>query len=250
MKITYVIIEDEERSRNVLKKMVEKHFPQMILLGVSDGVDSGVKLIKKVNPSLVFMDIQLKDGSGFDILMELGKISAKIIFTTAYDSYAIKAFKFSALDYLLKPIEINELINSINRLEEYSLNNQHYRIDSLIQNMNTGFESPPILTISTLKSIDFVKVNEILRCQAEGAYCKLILKDGKTHLISKVIKEFEFLLKDHGFFRVHQSHLVNISEINKFIKSESVIVMNDNTHIGVSKSRKDAFLKYMSNLSV
>ena len=250
MKVTYVIIEDEERSRNVLKKMIEKHFPQMQLLGVSDAVDSGVSLIRKTKPSLIFMDIQLKDGSGFDILKALGKIPSKIIFTTAYDSYAIKAFKFSALDYLLKPIEINELVESVNRLNVQSLSHQNHRIDSLIKNINSNNESSPILTISTLKSIEFVKVNEILRCQAEGAYCKLILKNGKTHLVSKVIKEFEFLLQDHGFFRVHQSHLVNVSGVKQYIKSDSVVVMNDGTHIGVSKSRRESFLKHMARLSV
>ena len=247
---TYTIIEDEERSRNVLKKMIEKHFPNMTLVGVSEGVDSGVRLIKKKNPDLIFMDIQLKDGSGFDILMELGKITSKIIFTTAYDAYAIKAFKFSALDYLLKPIEINELLESINRMEEQSQLNQHHRIDSLINNINRNNDSSPILTISTLRSIEFIRVNEILRCQAEGAYCKLIIKDGRSHMVSKVIKEFEYLLSDHGFFRVHQSHLVNVSEIKKFIKSDSVVVMKDGTHIGVSKSRKESFLSFMSKLSL
>ncbi|NNF34753.1 MAG: response regulator transcription factor [Saprospiraceae bacterium] len=250
MKITYVIIEDEERSRNVLKKMIGKHFPQMVLLGVADAVDSGVKLIKKVNPDLIFMDIQLKDGSGFDILTELGNIPSSIIFTTAYDSYAIKAFKFSALDYLLKPIEINELLESINRLEEQSNLNQHHRIDSLIKNINRNSESSPILTISTMKSVEFVKVNDILRCQAEGAYCKLIMKDGKTYMVSKVIKEFEYLLHDYGFYRVHQSHLVNIEEIKQYLKSDGVVVMNDGSHIGVSKSRKDSFLQYMAKLSL
>ena len=250
MKITYVIIEDEERSRNVLKKMIDKHFPDLILLGASDGVDEGIKLIKKENPELIFLDIQLKDGSGFDILKGLGKISSWIIFTTAYDSYAIKAFKFSALDYLLKPIEINELVGSINRIQQKSDINQHQRIDSLINNINNHQNSPPILTISTLKSMEFIPINQILRCQAEGAYCKLILKNGKTHMVSKVIKEFEFLLKDHGFFRVHQSHLVNTSGVRQFIKSDSVVVMNDGTNIGVSKSRKDSFLQYMSEMSL
>ena len=104
----------------------------------------------------------------------------------------------------------------------------------------------PILTKSTLRSIEFIRVNEILRCQAEGTYCKLIIKGGKAHMASKIIKEFEYLFSHHGFLRVHQSHLVNISEIKKFIKSDTVVVMNDETHIGVSKSRKESFLSYRS----
>ena len=199
---------------------------------------------------LILMDIQLKDGSGFDILKNLGNINSKIIFTTAFDNYAIKAFKFSALDYLLKPIEINELKASVKRLEENELIQQTYQINNLISNLEKPNTEPPLLMVSTVKNYEFLKINEIIRCKAEGAYSEVILKDGTKYIVSKVIKEFEFLLKEHGFIRVHQSHLININEVKRYIKADNLIVMNDGSNISVSKSRKEGFLNKIKERSL
>lgn len=250
MEITVVIIEDEERSRNVLKKMVAKHCPNLKILGEADDVDKGIEIINQYKPMLIFMDIQLKDGSGFDILKNLGKINSKIIFTTAFDNYAIKAFKFSALDYLLKPIEINELVNSVKRLEESELMQQTYQIDNLISNLEKPQNEPPLLIVSTIKNFEFLNINEIIRCKAAGAYSEVFMKDHSKYIVSKVIKEFEFLLKEHGFIRVHQSHLINLREVKRYIKGDNLIVMNDDSLISVSKSRKEGFLKGIRERSI
>jgi two-component system LytT family response regulator len=199
---------------------------------------------------VIFLDVQIYDGSGFDILEKLGDVNSSVVFTTAFDQYAIKAFKFSAIDYLLKPIDIHELKAAVKKVastNDRSLGQE--KIHNLLSNINQKDE-PPVLLVSTNESTEFVRLGEILHCEAHGAYTMLHMLDTKPILVSRVIKEFEHLLKEYGFFRVHQSHIINLKEIRKYIKPDNCILMRDGTRIQVARSRKEEFFDAMKTLQL
>ena len=237
-----VIIEDEERSRIVLQSLIETYSPEIQIVGDADSVNTGLKLIKQVDPELIFMDIRIIGGTGFDILERLDNPSAGVVFTTAYDQYALKAFKFSAIDYLLKPIDVEELKNAVKRAlnsQDKWLNNQ--KIESLLSNIKSGHEKNPIMLVSTMDTVEFINIKEIIHIKAEGAYSTIYKQDGSQLTASKVIKEYEHLLNDHFFYRVHQSHLINVRFIDKFLKRHQCFLMTDGTKIQLARSRKEDF---------
>lgn len=247
--IRATIIEDEERSRNVLENLISTYCPDVEVIDMADGVKTGVEALLREQPDVLLLDVQLKDGTGFDVLEQVKPLKSAIIFTTAYDQYALKAFKFSAIDYLLKPIDIDELKGAIQRVAEpdEKLMND-YKVQNLLSNLRRQPDEDPVLLVSTMETIEFIRIEDIARCEAKGAYCMLHLRDSKPLLVSKVIKEFEFLLKDFNFYRVHQSHLVNLKEIRKFIKSHSSLVMRDGTEIQLARSRKDGFFEELNKI--
>ncbi len=249
--IKSIIIDDEERSRIVLQYLLTTYCPEIEVVATADSVKTGVSVIQKNEADLIFLDIQLTDGTGFDILERIGDINASIIFTTAYDKYAVKAFKFSAVDYLLKPINIDELkaaLKKISVLEEHFF--RKHKIQHLLSNLKRPPSEAPVLLISSLKSVEFVRIIEIIRCEANGAYSTLYLKDGTSHMVSRVIKELEFLLKEYSFFRVHQSHLINLKEVRQFLKPDNCLVMRDGTKIQLAKSRKDNFFSALNKIKL
>lgn len=242
-----VIIEDEIRNQLMLKQLVEENCPNVEILGYAETVEEGKDLIESHQPDLVFLDIQLKDGTGFDLLLALGNNAPYVIFTTAYDQYALKAFKFSAIDYLLKPIIPDELIQAIKKVESESIQSQKVSIKNLLNNLKEG-NNEPLLTISGVSKVEFVKVGEILRIEASGAYSMIILSNGESHTVSKVIKEYQELLSDHNFFRIHQTHLINIRKVKRYIKGDHVVVMEDGKELPVARNRKDEFLKTIGRI--
>jgi len=173
-----------------------------------------------------------------------------VIFTTAYDHYALKAFKFSAIDYLLKPIDIEELKAAVKKA---SPDNKHDEDQYKIQNLLTNLKNPnedPVLLVSTSEAVEFVRIRDIIRCEAQGAYTQLFLRDHKPVMVSKIIKDFEFLLTDYGFYRVHQSHLINLKEVRKFVKAENYLLMRDGAQIQLARSRKDEFFNVLNKVQV
>lgn len=249
--IRTVIIEDEERSRTVLQNMLGTYCPELEVVDVAASVEDGVKAIRQSQPELLFLDIQLTDGTGFDILEQLDYANIAVIFTTAYDQYAIKAFRFSAVDYLLKPIDIDELKTAIQKItapQHMSLAQQ--KLEHLLANIRRSPEDDPVLLVSTMDSIEFVNIRDILRCEADGAYCTLIMKDGTSVMVSKVIKEFEMLLQDYGFYRVHQSHIINMREIRKFSRPDNALIMRDGKKIQLARSRKEQFFDALNKVKV
>jgi two-component system LytT family response regulator len=245
-----VIIEDEERSRIVLQNLLETYCPEVEVVGTADSVSSGVKVLRLLNPDIVFLDIQIGGGTGFDVLDKMDQVQTAVIFTTAYDQYALKAFKFSAIDYLLKPIDIEELRNAVRKA---SNSNQSIMRQYQIQNLLSHIKNPdeaPVLLVSTIDAVEFIRIQDITRCEAQGAYTQLFLKENKPVMVSKVIKEFEFLLQDYGFFRVHQSHLVNLKEVRKFVKPENYLLMRDGAQIQLARSRKDEFFNALNKVQV
>ncbi len=245
-----VIIEDEERSRIVLQNLLETYCPEVEIAGMADAVTSGIKLLREEQPDIVFLDVQIGGGTGFDILDKMEDLHAAVIFTTAYDHYALKALKFSAIDYLLKPIDIEELKVAVRKagLNSDSVEDQ-YKIQNLLSNLKNPTQDP-VLLVSTMEAVEFVRIVDIVRCEAEGAYTNLYLRDQRPILVSKVIKEFEFLLQEYGFYRVHQSHLINLKEVHKYVKSDNYLLMRDGAQIQLARSRKEEFFKVLHKVQL
>lgn len=245
-----IIIEDEERSRIVLQNLLETYCPEVEVVATADSVTSGVRELRMHNPDIVFLDIQISGGTGFDVLDKMDQLQTSVIFTTAYDQYALRAFKFSAIDYLLKPIDIEELKSAIRKATNSS---QTTMRKQQIQNLLAHIKNPdetPVLLVSTIDAVEFVRIQDIIRCEAEGAYTRLMLRDNKPLMVSKVIKEFEFLLQEYGFYRVHQSHLVNLKEVRKFVKTDNYLLMRDGAQIQLARSRKEEFFNALNKVQL
>jgi len=230
-----IVIDDVENARKTLIQDLQDYCPDVIIAGEAEGVISGAKLIKEVKPDLVFLDIQMNDGSGFDLLEILPEINFKLIFTTGSDAYAIKAFRFSAVDYLLKPIDPDQLQQAVNKTSAGT----EINFKTLKKNLADGHH---ILALNSQEKINVVKVNEIVRCEASGSYTLFFMNDGEQILVTRTLKEFDSILGESGFIRVHQSHLVNIDFVREFVKKDGgYLLLNDQNEIPVS-SRKRAYL--------
>jgi two-component system LytT family response regulator len=245
-----VIIEDEKRSRETLTGLIKLYCNQVELIGEADGVHSGLKLIRDKNPDLVFLDIQMPDGSGFKLLELLGNIKFDVIFTTAYDQFAIKAFKYSALDYLLKPIYPDDLIEAVKKaLDKKEKLNLKPNIDTLLDNIKKPENEPPKIVLSTSDKINIVKINEIIRCESDNYYTIYYFVNGGKLLVSKTLKENEEMLSEHNFIRPHKSHLVNVAHIKGYLKSDGgYIIMSDESRIPVSRRKKEKILNIINHI--
>lgn len=235
-----LIIDNEVTSRTVLRKMIEKYCPQLTVIGEASSTATASEFIAKQHPDLVFLDIEMPDGSGFDLLKHFPQKSFHVIFTSAYDQYALKAIKYNALDYLLKPIDINELIKAVEKVtNSATLNSKNPALQpSIPTNKRIG--------ISTKTGVEFIYIEDIVRCEADGSYTKLFMKNNKNMLATGKIKGFEEVLANHQFVRVHNSHLININFIEQYIRGEGgFAIMSDKGHVPISRRKKDSFLKYL-----
>jgi len=240
-----LIVEDEKKSREVLKGLLEHYCPEVTVAGMAETVPKGVEMILAEKPDIVFLDIEMQSATGFDLLQQLEAFDFEVIFTTAYERYALKAIKFNALDYLLKPIDIGELQQAVKKaVEKRSRQPQNKNLESLFQYIRQNRSQR--IAISTSEGIIYLETDQIIRCEAQGAYTQFFLKDRSKILASKNLKEFESLLKDHHFFRVHNSHLININEVLKYVKTEGgYIEMKDGSKVAISQNRKDEFMELM-----
>lgn len=244
--IRTLIIDDEENNRERLARMITDHFPNISIIGEADGVESGVKAIEKLRPELVLLDIKMADGDAFDLLSKVDKIFFRIIFITAHEEYALKAFKFSALDYLLKPVLVENLRTAFERAENQLLADLKLQLSNLQSNL----QSPKHKTIVLRSSdkISLVDISEIVRCESDWNYTRFFTKEGKKYMVSCPIKEYEEILEEHGFFRIHKSHIVNISCIDSFDKKEDSLILKDETRLPVSRRRKNELLEIFNRL--
>jgi len=245
--IKAVIIDDEMKSREVLSDLLNEYCPGIEVVGMGDSVETGVAIIQSTDPNLVFLDIEMQTGTGFDLLEKLGRTDFHVVFTTAYEQYALKAIKFSALDYLLKPIDVKELKTAISKIKAKETSNEEsLKIKQLIKNFSNIH--PPKITLATADSLVFTSVDEIVRCEAQGAYTTFHLKDKKPILVSKNLKEYQMLLEEFNFFRIHHSHLINLNEIEKIIKADGgSVLMSDGSTVGISTSKKQDFMIALRN---
>jgi len=246
--IQAVIIDDEKKCVSLLKHLVDNYCPEIQVVAVAHSALEGIAIIKTWKPGLVFLDIEMPDKTGFELLNSLQDIDFQVIFTTAYDHYAIKAIRFSALDYLLKPIDLNDLKEALLRLDKkQSTANRLNNIDMLVQNIRSLQPNFSKITLSTQEGLVILQVNEIVYCQASGAYTLFFLKNKEKVTASRILKEYEDLLKEHNFFRVHNSWLVNMNEIRKYVKGDGgYVVMSNGDEVQVSKRKKDEFLEILN----
>ncbi|MDD3687396.1 MAG: LytTR family DNA-binding domain-containing protein [Bacteroidales bacterium] len=238
-----VVIDDELNGRNIVKSFLEKYCDGVNVIGEADGVESGVECIIENNPDLVFLDIQMQDGTGFDLLEKLPKRNFKLVFVTSFDHYAIKAFKFSAVDYILKPVDPDQLVEAVEKVKAMApADNVESKIDVLISNIN----SLEKIALPSMDGIRFVKINEIIRCESDNNYTLFYLTSKEKILVSKTLKDFEILLSGSKFYRVHKSHLVNLKFISKYIPGEGgYLILEDGSHVDVSRRKKEGLMQIL-----
>ena len=243
-----VIIDDETKARSALVNLLKKNCPDVTVIADADGVKSGCDTIRRNHPDLVFLDIQLKDGTGFDMLQEVAPINFKVIFSTAYNDYAIKAFKFSAVDYLLKPINAKELIDAVEKTKQMvQKENMEMKMNILLSNHQSHEKK---IVFKTTDSFYVANIKDIVRCEADGNYTNIHLNDGKKILISKSLKEFDDMFAGQGFFRVHQSHLINLSFLDRVKRGlrGGDVYMKDSSVIPIAFTRKHELMKILQEL--
>ncbi len=245
-----VIAEDEERSREMLRKMVEMFCPEVTIVGVAESVARAVEVIRETKPDIILMDIELRPGKCFEIFPQLDSLDFEVIFTTAYKNYAIEAIKYGALDYLLKPIDMNELSLAINKAcRKRKGREENTGLKQFLKDYRSA--SHQRISLHTTDGIVYAVVDQIVRCEAKGAYTTIFLKDGNRHMTSKNLGEYESMLADHDFFRTHHSHLVNLTEVAKYKNTDGGFVeMKDGAEVPVAQRRKDEFLEKMKNFTL
>jgi two-component system, LytTR family, response regulator len=248
--IKAIIVDDEKMSRETLRRMLEKYCPSVEVTAEADGYRKGIEQIRKFNPDVVFLDIQMPDGSGFRLLEEFEEIDFEIIFTTAFDQFAIKAIKYSALDYLLKPIIPQDLVDAVTKAEKKRSESRRKKsLDVLVETAPPQDESSQKIILSTAEMIHVINVDDIIRCESDNYYTYFFFIDGRKLLVSKTLKENEELLSNHNFIRPHKSHLVNVKYIKSFIRQEGgYIIMTDGSKIPVSRRKKDKIMETLFNL--
>lgn len=243
--IRSVIVEDEKKSSELLATMLKRYCPAIDVQGIAESVSEGEEMIRKVKPELVFLDVEMGDGNGFDLLKKLGDLHFDLIFTTASDQYAVKAIKYSALDYLLKPIDPEELQRAVDRISDRKQDTRTIEnLKFLLQNFRRDDERFTRITLPTGAGYELVNVKDIIRCEAEGNYTNFFIEGKKKLLVSASLKHYEDLLPADDFIRVHHHHLININHVVRYLKSEGgYAVMSDGTEVEVSRRKKDAFLQ-------
>ncbi|QBZ97360.1 LytR/AlgR family response regulator transcription factor [Flavobacterium sangjuense] len=247
-----VVIDDIENIRKKNIAIIKSSCPSIAVIGQADSVESGAKIVKQLSPDLVFLDVEMPDGTGFDMLQKLAPINFKVIFITGYEDFAIKAFRFSAIDYLLKPLDANDLVEAVKKAED-SLNKEVFEMK--LNNLFTNLERPKNLQKLILKTADriySVNIQDIVNCESDKNYTTFHFINAPKLIVSTNLKEYETLLTPYNFFRTHQSHLINMAYFDHFIKSEggNTIVMKNKIAIPLSVRKKEEFLILLENLQV
>lgn len=242
-----IVIDDIEAIRKKNSTIIKSSCQNITIIGQADSVESGIKLIKQLSPDIVFLDVEMPDGTGFDLLQKLSPITFKVIFVTGYEDFAIKAFRFSAIDYLLKPLDTNELIEAVKKAED-SMSKEVF--DMKLNNLFTNLERPKNLQKLILKTADkiySVNVQDIVNCESDKNYTTFNFINAPKLVVSTNLKEYEILLTPFNFFRTHQSHLINMSYFDHFIKTDggNTIVMKNKTTIPLSVRKKEEFLQLL-----
>lgn len=245
--ITAIIIDDEKNAQEVLAWQIKQYCPQIELLGCAGNVADGIKMIHETDPQLLFLDIEMPVQNGFDLLEAFENPNFDIIFTTAYNQYAIKAFKFSAFDYLLKPIDADDLKNAVIRYagkKGHSVKEQLKVLAAQLQ-----YKSPNRIAIPSNDGLMMVKPEQIVRCESESNYTKVFLDTKQKIVVAKTLKDMEDVLTGFGFYRIHHSHLVNLTHVQSYIRSDGgYVMMSDGTHITVARNRRSGFIDQFSKI--
>ena len=245
-----IIIDDEKFCVEVLEELISTHCTQIEICATCQSGEEGIASIDRHKPDLVFLDIEMPRMNGFDMLKKIIPFHFDVIFTTAYDNYAIRAFKYSALDYLLKPIDADDLKGAIEKyLHPKVQRNYAAQIDLLIENIK-HFNPSLIhrIAIPTVEGLIMLPINDIIYCEANSSYTIIHLVKKEKIVSAKTLKEYEELLEAHNFFRVHNSHLINLNFVEKYIKGDGgYVIMSDQSTIGVSRTRRESFVARLQN---
>jgi two-component system LytT family response regulator len=241
--IRSIIVDDELKSRESLKILIEDFCQGVSVHALCQNIGEAVTAIDQIKPDLVFLDIQLQRETGFDLLTRYKDFDFEVVFTTAYSEYAIKAFKFSAIDYLLKPIDIEELKRAIEKVEKHKGDTVTDRLQQLLQNLRKSPSENFKLALPTADGLVFVKVDDILYCEASSNYTEIFMTDNRKYMVSRTLKEYDDMLSEQNFFRIHHSYLINLNEIKKYVRGDGgYVVMNNDKSLDVSKRKKEGFL--------
>jgi len=240
--IKAVLIDDEKNNLDNLAQLLKNCCPSVNIVAIARNADEGRNIILQHNPDLVFLDIQMPRKTGFDLLQSLTRYDFEVIFVTAYDQYGIQAVKFAAVDYLLKPINVDELQSAVNRaIEKSNKKKQNLQLENLIQLLQQQQNKEEHrIALTTLKETRFIYTRQIVRCESSNNYSTFYLADGEKLLVSRPIHEYEDILKGYGFIRCHQSHLVNKKYIKSWVKEDGGYLLLDNgAQIPISRNKKD-----------
>ena len=242
--ITAIVVDDEPYSCEALVTLLERYCPEVRVLDICYSAKSALNSIKDQKPQLLFLDIEMPHMNGFELLENLPEIDFELIFTTSYDQYAIKAIRFSALDYLLKPIDQDDLRKAVKKAVQSNNPVSPQQIKVLLQKLSNPTIAMNRIAIPTMEGLRMIFVESIISCKADRNYTIIMLKDNQKIIASRSLKEMEEMLEDYSFIRVHHSYLVNLNEVEKYVKGEGgYLLMSDASTIDVSRSRKDLLLK-------
>jgi len=245
-KIRALIVDDEKNARFTLREMLLRFCPEIEVLAEADGVATAYDLATEIDFDVIFLDIQMMDGSGFDFLKQIKQIDFEVIFTTAYDQFALKAIKFSALDYLLKPLDAIELQAAVAKLTKKK-GAQSQQMNVLLNNLQDDEKQK--LVLSTSEGMHILQIKNIVRCEADDYYTRFFLVDKRIIMVSKTLKDSEELLLGHSFVRSHKSHLVNMDYVKKYVKSAGgYLELRDGTQIPVSRRKKELILSLIQEI--
>ncbi|HTR29145.1 MAG TPA: LytTR family DNA-binding domain-containing protein [Puia sp.] len=246
--IKAIIVDDEPYCCDTLAILLERYCPQVEVTGRYLSGAEALEPIRQTSPQLLFLDIEMPRMNGFELLEKLGEVNFELIFTTSYDQYAIKAIRHSALDYLLKPIDREELIESIQKVEQRLRAPLPQQIDLLFQTLQAPAHAFNKIAIPTMEGLQMVAVSNIIHCASDSNYTILLLKDRQRIVASRTLKEIEELLEDYSFLRVHHSSVVNLNEVDKYVRGEGgYLVMSDGSAVNVSRSRKEGLVRRLLN---
>jgi len=247
-KLITVVIDDESDAVDFITSIIAEYCQGLEVCGSAHNVKDGVLLINEVKPDLVFLDVEMPNGTGFDLLTHFPEKTFDVVFITAFNHYAIKAIKFSAVDYILKPINIGEFIESVNKIiHKHSTNSQpgNENFEALMENLRTSH--PTRLVIPTSDGREYLNPKDIIRIEADRSYSWFYITGKRKILVSRNLKEFQDLLSDRNFFRPHNSHLINLDYVKKYVRQDGgYIEMTDGSQVPISRNRKDLFLAHMS----
>jgi two-component system, LytTR family, response regulator len=244
-----LIIDDEAQQRSLTKNLLLTYFPDITIIGEADSLKKGIEAVRQYTPDLLLLDIDLGDGTGFDLLQHIKPINCQVIFITAYNDQAVRAFKFSALDYLLKPLDPEELVTAIQKAQQhYSANQQQTQLELLFEQIQQNGALKKLI-LKDSDNIYIVEIANIIRLEAEKNYTTFFLADTQQLVISKTMKEYEDILENKGFFRCHQSHLINLNYLSRIDKRDGgMLVMKDQSIIPLATRRKEALMQLLSKI--
>lgn len=245
--IKAVLIDDETNALEMLEWLIKTYCPMVSIAAMCNSAEAGIAAIHKHRPDVIFLDIEMPRMNGFDMLEQFDQLFFDVIFTTAYNKFAIKAFRYSALNYLLKPVDPEDLQATIKKLEEKKSTVAKDQLNLLLENMKNIQNPVQRIALSTGDGLIFVNTAEIMYCQAESNYTNVVLTNKNKILVAKTLKDIDETLSGKDFFRVHNSYLINVNQIKKFVRGDGgYILMNDDTQITIARSKREEFFEMFS----